>query len=135
MQDAFDSSLKQVCSIMVRDVGAGNSYGVSSPAFVTLATNVPCRVALGRGRAKEYKAEKKTSRNYRIVYMRPWYADQAPDGSNLRNHVVGGTTYNTQPLTHDHWIQFAGQNYDAYQVENPGEIDHHLEVYCELILV
>ena len=135
MQDAFDAQLNQTCNIMVRNQGAGNSYGVSSPNFVTIATGVLCRVALGRGRAKEWKEQKKIAKNYRIVYMRPWYADQAPDGSFLRNHVVGGTTYNTQPLTHDHWLQFIGQNYDIMQVENPGEVDHHLEVYCELVLV
>lgn len=119
MKDAFDAALTKLADVLERGHGAADDYGVSAVTFTTVSpAQVPCRVSLGKGRAKESKAGTKTARNYRCVFMRPV--------SNLSG------TYAT--LNHDHWLRIDGQLYDIFQIDNPGDMDHHLEVWCELIL-
>lgn len=117
--DLFDEQLKSLATILIRGVGTADSYGVAPPELTTVATNVPCRVSLGRGRPKELKAEKKIAENYKCVFMRPWFADPPT---------------NSQPLTHNHWLEINGQLYDIFQIDDPSLLGHHLEVWCELIL-
>lgn len=135
--DPFDQLLNQVASVMARDLtGTGNAYGQNSPTFSTLATNVPCRFAtLSVGSDKEFLAKSKEDIAFRKVFLRPWFQDQAPDGSHVPNHVIGATTYNTQPLTHDHWLEIAGEMYDIFELRNPGGMNHHLEALCRIVEV
>jgi hypothetical protein len=44
-------------------------------------------------------------------------------------------TYNTQPLSHLHWLLINGENYDIFEVRNPGGRNHHVEALCRLIEV
>ncbi len=116
--DSFDATLDSLADILVRDTGQADAYGHANPQFTVVASGVPCRVSLGKGRAKEFKADKKTGLNYREVFLRPW-----PDGD--------GTV--TQ-LTHDHWLRIDGVYYDIFQIDDPGNQHHHLEVWCTLLL-
>jgi hypothetical protein len=104
--DVFDALLNTTADILTRDTSAGDARGMSNPAFTTIATGIPCRVAFAKGlpKAIEVRAQSKLSVVYRQVFMRPWYLDPSPDGSYFPNTVVGGVTYNTQGLTHDHWL-------------------------------
>lgn len=133
MTEAFDQSLTKTADVLLRPAG-GDAYGAQSNNLQKVGT-VACRVSLGKGRPHEAKTPRKAANNYREVFMRPWYSDQAPDASFARNHVIGSTTYNTKPLTHKNWLQIDGQLYDITQVDNPGEQDHHFEVWCELIVM
>lgn len=105
--DVFDTLLNTTADILTRDTSAGDSRGMSSPAFTVVAMGIPCRVAEGKGtpRGKEERAKSKLAIAYREVFMRPWFLDPSPDGAYIPNWVVSGTTYNTQPLTHDHWLR------------------------------
>lgn len=132
--DAFDASLINLVDVMAQTLGAGDKYGQANPDLLVLATNVNARVCLGKGRTKESEAEKKIAINWRSVYMRPWFADPAPDGSLLPNHIIGGTTYNTQPLTTHHWLRFQGQRLDIKQIDDPSGLGHHWEIYCQLVI-
>jgi hypothetical protein len=133
--DPFDSLLNQTASVMVRDVSGADGYGQANPAFTTVATGVPCRISTAAVPSdKEFLAKFKMDIAYKKVLLRPWFLDPAPDGSYVPNHVVGATTYNTEPLTHDHWFQIDGQNFDIFELHNPGGMNHHLEAWCRLIL-
>jgi hypothetical protein len=122
--DAFDQSLTAVCSVMVRDAGVTcDAYGTADPTFTTLATGIPCRVSLGKGRAREWKSGKKIAVNYKCVFMRPFF------------EPISGL-----PLGPHHWLQVTSaeyatpQNYQIFQIDDPGLLQHHLEVWCELYL-
>lgn len=87
MIDPFDSLLNQLASVLTRDTATGDAYGLSDPAFTTIATGVPCRVSSGSvGIDKELMAGSKEDIAFKKVFMRPWF-----DGSG-------------NPLTHDHWL-------------------------------
>ena len=135
--DPFDLSLNSGSSVLARDLtGTGNGYGQNNPTFSTLATGVACRVGiLSVGTDRESLAKSKEDIAYRKVFLRPWYQDAAPDGSYLPNHVVGATTYNTEPLTHDHWLQINGEMYDIFELRNPSGLNHHLEALCRIVEV
>jgi hypothetical protein len=124
MLDPFDAQLTGLASVLSRDAGNNaDAYGVSDPTFQTLATGVPCRISLGKGRAREWKTGKKIAVNYKCVFMRPWYnpADNTPLGPH-------------------HWLLVtskdypAPQKYQIFQIDDPGLTGHHLEVWCELYL-
>jgi hypothetical protein len=105
--DPFDALLTTTADILTRDTSAGDSRGISSPVFTTIATAIACRVTADQAapRGMELRAKSKQNVAFRQVFMRPWFLDASPDGSYIPNAVVGGTTYNTQPLTHDHWLR------------------------------
>ena len=152
--DPFDSTLILTADVLVRDTSAGDGYGLADTGFTTIATGIPCLVTSGStaGRGKEFRAKSKESILYREVLMRPWYLDPAPDGSYVPYWVVNGITYNTQPLTHQHWLLIPsttklnangeatpGDYYDIidpqpiYDVQSPALLIHHLEVLCQLV--
>lgn len=114
-QEAFDATLNKLADILIRPAG-GDAYGAQSNELVVVGTAVPCRVSLGKGRAKELKTPLNAARNYREVFMRPF------------------TDASGNKLSRKNWLRIDGQIYDVYQVDNPGEEDHHYEVWCELIL-
>lgn len=153
-QDPFDILLTQTMDVMERDTAAGDDRGLSDPTFTTVGSAVPCRISTAKklvGSGKEVLARMKEAIAYREVFMRPWYADPDPDGSVQPFVVTNGTTYNTQPLTHDHWLLTPSQSIlNANGEPTPGmqldifEIDplcnqdgslHHLEVWCRVVLV
>jgi hypothetical protein len=105
--DPFDALLNMTLDILIRNTSPGDSRGMSSPVFTVIALGVPCRVAQGKGvpRGKEDFAKSKLAIAYREVFMRPWFADPSPDGSYIPNWLVSGNTFNTQPLTHYHWLR------------------------------
>lgn len=146
--DAFDAQLNNTADVLVRDTSSGDKRGMSSPAFTTIASAVPCRVAEGNAipRGKELIAKSKVAIAYREVFMRPWFLDPSPDGSYVPYHVVFGVTYNTKPLTHDHWLLVPsasarnsnnqatpGEYYDVFDIDNPGIAHHHLEVWARVV--
>ena len=152
--DPFDATLFLTLDVLIRTPGSGDGYGLAPTGFETLATNVPCFVASGStvGKGKELRAKSKETIAYREVFMRPWYLDPSPDGSYVPYWVVDGTTYNTKPLTHEHWLLVPssaalnangqatpGEYYDVFDVqpiydtENPAAVVHHLEVWCQLV--
>ncbi len=135
LANPFDQMLNSVASVLARDLtGTGNKYGANSPTFTTLASGVACRVGiLSVGTDRELLAKSKEDVAFRKVYLRPWYQDQSPDGSSLPNWVYNSVTYNTQPLTHDHWFLIDGENYDIFELRNPGLLYHHLEALCRII--
>jgi hypothetical protein len=148
--DVFDAMLNTTADIMTRDTSAGDARGMSNPAFTTIATGIAVRVAEGNEvpRGKELLAKAKIAVAYREVFMRPWYLDQSPDGSSFPFWVSGGTTYNTMPLTHDHWMLIPsataknannqatpGAMYDIFDIDDPGKTHHHLEIWSRLVLV
>jgi hypothetical protein len=116
MTDAFDDTLDSLADVLTKETGTADDYGVSTHNFVTISSGVPCRVSLGRGRAREDKSDKKTALNYREVFMRPYFD---PQGNKL---------------SHNNWLRINNQLYDVYQVDNPGEQNHHFEVWCTLVL-
>jgi hypothetical protein len=116
MVDAFDATLNKVASIQAHVAGS-DDYGSQGSTLVTLATGVPVRVSLGRGRAHEFKADKQFALNYREVFMRPWY----DSNGNLLSRL--------------NWLLIDGELYNVYQVDNPGGLNHHLEVWCTLVIV
>lgn len=145
----FDQLLNTTADILTCDTSVGDVSGLSDPSFTTVATAVPCRVSMNTtvGRGRENWAKNKAAVAYREVLMRPWFADPAPDGSNEPFWVVDGNTFNTQPLTHDHWLQIpsasalnannqarTGEKYDIIEIDNPGMSNHHLEVRCLLVI-
>jgi hypothetical protein len=105
--EVFDTLLNTTLDILTRDTSAGDSRGMSNPAFTVVAMGVPCRIAEGKGipRGKELLAKSKLAIAYRQVFMRPWFADPSPDGSYIPNWTVSGNVFNTQPLTHFHWLR------------------------------
>ena len=148
--DVFDALLNTTADILVRDTSSGDKRGMSSPAFTTVATGILCRVAEGKEvpRGKEELARSKIAIAYREVFMRPWFLDPSPDGSYIPFWVHSGTTYNKQPLTHDHWLLIPsatvrnsnnqatpGENYDIFDIDNPGLANHHLEIWSRLVQV
>jgi hypothetical protein len=116
MADAFDDTLDSLADVLTRGT-AKDDYGIKDPGFVTAASGVPCKVSSGKGRPKEFKDGKKASISWRCIYMRPW-----PNGE-------GTATL----LTHNHWLRVNNTLYDVMQIINPGEENHHLEVWCEVI--
>jgi len=108
--DPFDSMLNTTLDILTRDTAPGDKRGISDPSFTVIAMGVPCRVAEGKGvpAGKELLAKSKLAIAYRKIFMRPWFADPSPDGSYTPNWTVGGNLFNTQPLTHDHWLRITG---------------------------
>jgi hypothetical protein len=148
--DAFDYELTSTLDILQRDTATGDKRGMSDPTFATVASNIACRVAMGQVAPKghEDRAKSKLAMAYREVYIRPWFADASPDGSYIPFTVVGGVTYNTQPLTHNHFFlipsaaalnsnnqPIPGELYDITEIDNPGLEHHHLEVQCQIIVV
>jgi hypothetical protein len=147
--DPFDAFLISTMDILERDTSAGDKLGMSSPAFNTVASGIACRVGMGKvaPKGKEERAKSKLAMAYREVYLRPWFSDPSPDGSFFPYTVVSGVTYNTKPLTHDHFLQIPsassvnannepvpGELYDIDEINNPGLAHHHLEVSCQVIL-
>jgi hypothetical protein len=137
LADPFDQMLNAVATVMQRDLaGTGDKYGKNSPTFSTVGAPLPCRVGiLSVGTDRELLAKSKEDIAFRKVLLRPWFVDQSPDGSHQPNHTVGGTTYNTQPLTHNHWFQINGEMYDIFELRNPGLLFHHFEALCRVIEV
>jgi len=146
--DAFDALLTSTLDIMTRDTSEGDKRGFSAPEFTTVATGIPCRVGVGKAttKGKENVAKDKVSIVYREVFLRPWFLDPSPDGSYVPYTVVGGITYNTKPLTHNHWFlvpsstavnsnneAIPGEQYDIQEIDNPGLAHHHLEVECIVV--
>jgi hypothetical protein len=135
--DPFDSLLNATLAVLERDLaGSGNAYGLNNPSFTTLFEGWPCRVAtMAVPPDREFLAKSKEHIAFRKVFLRPWFADQSPDGSYQPNHVIGATTYNTEPLTSDNWLLIAGENYNIFELRNPGLLFHHLEASCRVIEV
>lgn len=147
--DPFDALLTSTLDILERDTSAGDKRGISDPTFNTVATGIPCRVAMTKvtARGKEERAKSKLAVAYRDIYIRPWFADLSPDGSFIPYTVVSGVTYNTQPLTHNHFFlvpsstavnsnnePIPGELYDITEIDNPGLQHHHLEVCCHVVI-
>jgi hypothetical protein len=147
--DPFDALLTSTADILSRDTSVADKRGMSDPTFTTIATGIPCRVGVGKAASKGKEERSKTAIAiaYREVYMRPWFLDPSPDGSFVPYTVVGGFTYNTVPLTHNHWLlipsstavnsnnqPIPGEEYDILEIDNPGLAHHHLEISCELVL-
>jgi hypothetical protein len=148
-KDAFDALLNTTADILVRDTSAGDSRGMSNPAYTTVATAIACRVQEDGGTpaAKEERAKSKLNVDYRVVFMRPWFADPAPNGSFVPYVVVAAVTYNTQPLGHTHWLLIPsatvlnsngqatpGDMYDITDIDNPGHANHHIQIPCQVVL-
>jgi hypothetical protein len=126
MIDPFDALLISSATILVRDAGeTADAYGTSDPTFTNatpggIYTNpVACRVSLGKGRAKQFKADKKVAINFREIFMRPWF------------------DANGNPISTNHWLQISGVDgtnrlYQIFQVDNPGGMGHHFEVWATL---
>ena len=135
--DPFDLLLNLTATVQVRDLaGSGDAYGKNSPTFSTVATGIACAIGLlSVGTDREYLAKSKEGIAFRKVLLRPWYQDASPDGSWVPYHVVSAVTYNTEPLSHDHWLLINGENYDIFEVRNPGGRNHHFEALCRLIEV
>jgi len=133
--DVFDAQLDKLANVLTRSTAGGDKYGLADPSYTTVATAVPCHLSTGSvGTDKELLAKAKEAIAYKKVFLRPWFLDPAPDGSYAPNHAIGATSYNTKPLTHDHWFQIDGVMYDIFQIHNPAGKDHHLEVWCRLVL-
>jgi hypothetical protein len=147
--DPFDQTLISTADVLLRDASGGDAYGLPDTTFIAQMTSVPCLVISGSaaGKQKEMREKSKETVTYREVQMRPWFLDPSPDGSYVPYAVVGGTTYNTQPLTHNHWLRVPsqavlnangqptpGDMYDIIDVQNPGMANHHLEVWCQVVL-
>ena len=147
--DPFDALLTATADILIRNGAVGDKRGISDPTFITIDTGIPCRVAPNKvaPKGKEDRGKAKLAIAYREVYLRPWFVDPSPDGSYVPYTVVASVTYNTQPLTHDHWLlipsstavnsngePIPGEYYDIEEIDNPGLAHHHLEVMCELVL-
>lgn len=146
--DPFDAQLTSTLDVLIRDTSVGDERGISDPTFTTLATGVRCRVAMGKGveKGKERVSKDKVTIAYREVFLRPWFLDPSPDGSYVPYTVVNAVTYNTKPLTHNHWLlvpsstslnsnnePIPGEEFDIQEVNNPGFAHHHLEVSCILV--
>ena len=124
MIDPFDALIVSSATVLVRDASdSADAYGTSSPSFsnATPGTNyvnpLACRVSLGKGRAKEFKDIKKVAINYREIFIRPWYDS------------------NGNPISPHHWLQITGVDgtntlYQIFQVDNPGGMGHHFELWC-----
>ena len=147
--DPFDALLTSTLDVLSRDTAVGDKKGISDPAFTTIATGIPCRVAEGKAaqKGKEVDTKSTVAVAYREVYIRPWFLDPSPDGSFIPFTVVSGITYNTLPLTHNHWLlipsstavnsnnePIPGEQYDILDIDNPGLAHHHLEVFCKVVL-
>lgn len=147
--DPFDSMLNTTLDVLTRNDALGDEYGLGDPTFFPLAFGLPCRVLMGQSvpKGKEMRGKSNLTITYAKVFMRPWFEDQAPDGSFVPFAVVNGTTYNTRPLSHEHWLRIPsettlnengqatpGDLYDITDIDNPGMANHHLEVWCEKVL-
>lgn len=147
--DPFDAMLTTTADVLARNISTSDDYGLADQSFIPLATGIACRVSMSGGvpKGRELRAKSKVTVTYAEVFMRPWFEDQAPDGSFIPFAVVNGTTYNTRPLSHEHWLKIpsstalnsngqavTGDLYDITDIDNPGFANHHLEVWCELVL-
>jgi hypothetical protein len=117
--DPFDLLLNQVATVMTRTASSAGGYG-GTASFTTVGTGVPCAVHEDSVPTdKEFLAKSKEGIAYKKVFLRPWF-----DTDN-------------NPLTHDHWFQITvngnTNNYDIFQIHDPGGIGHHLEVECRVI--
>lgn len=138
--DPFDQLLaaaETTLAVMARDLtGTGNKYGLNSPSFTSLALGVACRVAiLNVPSDREFLAKSKEHIAFRKVFLRPWFQDPSPDGSYQPEHVYESVTYNTKPLTSDHWFQINGEMYNIFELRNPSLLFHHFEASCRVIEV
>lgn len=147
--DPFDGMLTTTLDVLARNVSVGDDYGLPDQTFIPLSTGIACRVSMSGPvpKGKELRGKGNVTLTEAVIYMRPWFEDQAPDGSFVPYTVVSGTTYNTRPLTHDHWLLIPsstalnsngqavpGEYYDISDIDNPGFANHHIEVWCELVL-
>jgi head-tail adaptor len=147
--DPFDALLTTTADILTRDTTGDDPRGMASPSFTTIASGIACRLAEGRGtpRGKKERAKDKLAFMFHEVFMRPWFLDASPDGSYIPYWVNGGKTYNTQPLTQDHWLLIPsasaintnnqaapGAMYDITDIDNPGAANHHIEVWCQVLV-
>ena len=124
MQDAFDTLLTDSATVLYAST-ATDRRGINPTLVVVSSAPVPCRVSLGKGRAKEWFADKKVARNYREVFMRPF------------------TDTNGKALSTHHWLRITSardgstQLYEIFQIDPPSSLGpavHHLEVWCQLIV-
>lgn len=147
--DPFDAMLTSRLDILERDTSLGDELGMSDPTFNTIATGIPCRVSQGKGvqKGNEVRSKSTVALTYREVFMRPWFRDPAPNGSFVPFTVVSGITYNTLPLSHNHWFlipsatsvnanneSIPGEQYDILEIANPGLAYQYLAVTCEVVL-
>lgn len=108
LPDPFDTLLITDCDILGPAAGADEA-GQKTLPLVLLAT-VKVRFCAGKGKAKEFKADKKFALNWHLVFMRPYPA-----------------------LTTGHWLRIGGQTFDVMHIDNPSLMDHHYEVTVEEI--
>ena len=138
ISDPFDLLLKHSADILVRNASGEDKRGMADPTFTSVFTGWPCRDTTGKSikRGREWFAQSKKAIIYHEVFMRPWYVDQSPDGSFQPNYVFGATTYNTQPLLHEHWLALNGEKHDIWEIDKVWNQDgsmHHLEVWTQVV--
>jgi hypothetical protein len=117
LPDPFDSLLNADCFIL-ENQGGVDSYGQKSDQVRTFATIavIRCYVSTDApGRPHEFKTDTRQSLDYARVFMR---VPSLPDD---------------EPLTTHHWLKIDDDYYDIFNILNPGMLNHHLEVICELI--
>jgi cell division inhibitor SulA len=106
--DSFDALLITDVEIL-RKPATQDAYGNKSQEPTVIAT-VKGRVSQPRLRPYERQSETKLSADRWIVYMRPYAG-----------------------LTEHDWLQVNGLLLNIMTVSNPGLLDHHYEVMCEVV--
>jgi hypothetical protein len=121
----FDALLISTCAIAQRPVTPADDYGQRPAPTVdnlfVLLDDIPCRVSRMDGR--EIKLLQQAGITGRKVYMRPVL---------LTERIPGvGESYQQVALSNRFFIIFEGRLFNILDVQNPSELNHHLEIVIE----
>lgn len=111
LPDPFDATLVSDCDILAPNMVKDEAGQLSGAP--TVVDTVKARLSQGRGRTKEFKAEKKVGVAYHTIFMRPYPA-----------------------LTIKHDLRLGGKRYDIWHIDTPTGLDgqiHHYECTVEQI--
>lgn len=108
MVDTFDKMMTSVGDILEYQAGDGDDYGRRPKAnYTTFMAGVACRVSIITTRGTQTLQERGQTTIIRKAYMRP----------------------QAQPITDEQFLRVSGIIYRITQVDNPGLLNHHLELW------
>lgn len=105
----FVGMLNTTCDVY-QPVPSADDYGESDLHLQVVDTDVACRLSI-LGKGQEFKLDKRVLIVNRKAYMLP------------------------RKLDHNNYLLIEGNMYNVVQVDNPSNLNHHYEVWLELIAV
>lgn len=112
----FDRLLISTCDVYRRGVGSPDDYDAVSQDLTIVESGIPCRKSI-LGPDDEFRQDKQFSSGVEKIFMRPL--------------LLGSQG---EKLSHHHMIVFEDLLYNVLSIKNPSAMNHHLEVYVEVIV-